>query len=326
MAVNYVQSNQVTGHNGVDLTALNFQTGVVSGQTVNIPTAQNGAFIVGAFWRIPVVLSGTLIKYEFSEAFDSVKPQPDALKILRVKWDRESWDFAILDTDYVGTTNTFGTLADGLGGALAIMPTVTIPFPIIQDAPVTTTSAGSRTFVFAFPNNPNALTYSIPWPWFNGAAGTPAYSPATQSPPVTVTTPAQFVSWANTNWSNYGTWSYSGNIVKLLNVSSSVIQVTKAGVLAQLTPKSWCLDCTSFSTPAAVDGLAIGSSSIIPFGAFMATNANMQTLINAIKPHFEAGAVFTIVGTKINILTVLPVLTIYNNTTLVKTATAGVCS
>ena len=326
MAVNYVQTNQATGHNGVDLTALNFQTGVVSGQTVAIPTAQNGAFIVGAFWRIPVVLSGTLIKYQFAEAFDSTKPQPDALKVLRVKWDRESWDFAILDTDYVGSTNTFGTLADGLGGSLAIMPTVTIPFPIIQDAPVATTSDGTRTFIFSFPANPNALTYSIPWPCFNGVAGTPAYSPATQSPPVTVTTPAQFVTWANTNWSAYGTWSSSGNIVTLLTISSDSVYVDHAGVLAQLTPTAWCLDCTSFSTPAAVNGLKIGTGSIIPFGAFMATNANMQTLINAIKPHFEDGAVFTIVGTKINIVTVLPVLTIYDGVTLVKTATAGVCS
>ena len=326
MAVNYVQSNQVTGHNGVDLTALNFQTGVVSGQTVAIPTAQNGAFIVGAFWRIPVVLSGTLIKYQYAEAFDATKPQPDALKVLRVKWDRESWDIAIADSDYVGTTNTFGTLADGLGGALAIMATVTIPFPIIQNAPVTTTSDGTRTFIFAFPSNPNALTYSIPWPWFNGVAPAFPYSPATQSPPVSVTTPALFVTWANTHWAMYGTWAHTGDIVTLTSASSDVIPVSNAGVLAQPTPTAWCLDCTSFSTPAAVNGLKIGSGSIIPFGAFMATNANMQTLINAIKPHFEDGAVFTIVGTKINIVTVLPVLTIYNGVTLVKTATAGVCS
>lgn len=326
MAVNYVQSNQVTGHNGVDLTALNYQTGVVSGQTVPIPTAQNGAFIVGAYWRIPVVLSGTLINYEFALAVDSTKPQPDALKILRVKWERESWDIAILDTDYVGTTNTFGTLADGLGGALAIMPNVTIPFPIIQDAPVTVTTDGTRTFVFAFPDNPNALNYSIPWPWFNGIAPATPFDPEGESPVATVTTPAQFVTWANTNWSDYGTWSHVGDIVELTSASTDVIYVSAAGVLAQLEPTSWCLDCTSFSTPAAVNGLKIGTGSIIPFGAFMLTDTNLQTLINAVKPHFEDGAVFTISTTKINIVTVLPVLKIYNNTTLKATADAGACS
>src|SRR6185436_791779 len=170
MAVNYVQSNQVVTHNGVDLTTLNFQTGVVTGTTVNIPTAQIGAFIIDAFWRIPITLDGILIKYQYQQAFDATKPTPDSLKVLRVKWDRETWELAIVDSDYVGTTNEFGTLADGLGGALAVMPTVTIPFPIIQNAPVSTaivSGVTQRTFIFSFPNNPLGLGYSIPWPWFN---------------------------------------------------------------------------------------------------------------------------------------------------------------
>lgn len=320
MAVNYVQSNQVITHNGVDLTNLNFQTGVVTGQTVNIPTAQQGAFIIDAFWRIPVTLDGILINYQYQQAFTSTKPKPDALKVLRVKYERDSWELAITDSDYVGTTNAFGTLADDLGGALATMPTVSIPFPIIQGRPVTTNTSGTNTFVFAFPQNPLALLYSIPWPWFNGVA------PATPYAPTGITTPALFVTWANTNWGMYGTWTSNGNIVTLSSPTSATIPVTRAGVLASLTPASWCLDLTSFSTPAAVNGMQLGTATVIPFGAFMLSSANLQPLINAIQPHFESGAVFAITTTKINITTVSAVLKIYNNTTVKATATTGVCS
>lgn len=328
MSVNYVQSNQAITHNGNNLTRLNFQTGVVSGQTVLIPTAQQGAFVIAAFWRIPETQAGILINYVYQEAFTSVKPTPDSLKVLRIKWERETWEIAILDTDYVGSTNTFGTLADGLGGALALMPAVTIPFPIIQNYPVTNTPVGGgseNTFIFAFPPNPLGLQYSIPWPWFNGVAPAQPYDPSLMSPPSTITTPGEFVTWANTNWGHFGTWSRDRNMVQLVSPTSADIPVSMAGVLAQLTPVSWCLDCTSFSSPTPVNGLEINGATTIPFPAFQLTNTNMQSLINAITPFLEDGAVLTVVGEKINIVTVLGQVKIYNNTSLVATATLGSC-
>jgi hypothetical protein len=51
----------------------------------------------------------------------------------------------------------------------------------------------------------------------------------------------------------------------------------------------------------------------------------MQSLINAITPFLEDGAVLTVVGEKINIVTVLGQVKIYNNTSLVATANSGSC-
>lgn len=319
--VNFVKTLQLLAVNGTDCTQYNFQSGVVTGQTRDISCVDTT--IVGAYWRIPIVRSGLLPanSYSYEQAIDSVKPTPDSVKVLRVKWRTDVYDFAIADSDYVGTFDQFATLCDGLGGSLATMPTITIPFPILQQGPSSTDSDGTKHFTFPFPLNALGLLYSIPWPWFNGDAPGTAYVPAG------ITTPALFVTWANTNWSTYGTWTSVGNIVSLSSPTSAGIPVTQAGLGVSLTPAAWCIDLTGIGSPTPVNGIKFGSGSVIPFGAFALTSSNMQTLINAIRPFFDSGAVLSVSGShKINITTVLATPTITNNGSVIVTATAGVCS
>lgn len=319
MSVSFVKSNQVVSQNGTILLRYNSRTGVVNTATRDINC--DNTTIVGAFWLIPIVVGATVGKYEYVQAVNSTKPTPDSLKVLRVKFKHDTYELAILDTDYITTADEFATLCDGLGGTLATMTAVTIPFPIFQDPPTSVNATtGTKTFTFPFPINPLALTYNIPWPWFNGVAPTPAYAPSG------ITTPAGFVTWANANWGTYGTFASSGNIVTLSNPTTAGTVLTKAGIGVSLAPADYCLDLTSFTSGTTVTGMQLGAAPIINFPAFSAVNTNLQAVINAIQPHFEDGAIFTLtVANKIGINTVSAVLKLINVAATVATATAGTC-
>lgn len=317
--VNFVKSQQVISVNGTDVTTLDFTAGVVNALTrdLNCP----GTTIIGAFWRIPIVQGATVTKYEYVQAVDSTQPTPDSLKVLRLKYKHDTWEVAIATTDYITTVDQFATLCDGLGGTLAVMPSVTIPFPIFQNGPASTNATtGANTFIFPFPINPLTLLYSIPWPWFNGVAPSPAYAPSG------ITIPAGFVAWANANWSTYGTWTSSGNIVTLVSPTSAGTFVMKAGLGVSLTPAAYCLDITAFSGGQAVNGMQFGTAPIIPLPAFIMTDVNYNTIIQAIQPHFESGAVFAqTVAHKITITTVSGAVKLINGVTTEVTSTAGTC-
>lgn len=239
--VNYVQTTQLLGRNGVDTSEYNFLTGVVSGGTTLIPTV--GTKLAAFYWRIPKVITGLApTAYSWLIAKSSVRPTVDSQKVRRMENGNTTYDIAVADTDGVGGVDQFATLADGLGGSLATMPVVTITWPLIQDAPVTTgatSPAFTKTFTFAFPNNPLGLLYSIPYAYFNGGAPVTPYAPSG------ITTAALFVTWANANWGTYGTWTSTGNIVNLASVANSGTYVLAAGFSPQLAQAAWCIDATT---------------------------------------------------------------------------------
>lgn len=315
--VNYVKTTQLVTANGVDLTFLNFRTGVVGAATKNIPCV--GTTIAGAYWITPYIQGAIQTKRQYTQAINSTPPTVDSYKVLRLKYRHEEYEIAIANTDYITTVDAFATLCDGLGGGLATMPIITIPFPIFQDAP---SSINPNVFTFPFPNNPLTLLYAIPNVWFNGLVPSPAYAPSG------ITTPAQFATWANSNWGTYGTWASSGNIVTLTSPSSAGTPVFKAGMPVNLAQASYCLDLTSFSSPTTVNGVQLQGGTTISFGAISITNSasGLQTLINAIKPFFENGAAFALnVTDKIDISTISGVTKIYNGASLLATSTAGSC-
>lgn len=310
--IRFVRSNQVLEVNGV-FYSYPSNTGGIS---KSIPCTSE---VMGFFWMVPIVQGNRVIGYDTLNANSATKPSPDAVKILRVKDAIDAnteYGIAVLDADGV-TSNTFVNNCNGCCGSTPVMPTVTIPTPILQ-LPAQTVVDGVHTFVFPFPANPNGLLYSIPFPWFNGAAGTPAYAPTG------ITTAAQFVTWADANWGAYGEWSSSGDIVTLASTSTDDIPVLLAGMQISLTPATFCLDFTAFSPPAAVNGIKFGTGATFAFSPFMINGTNQQTLINRIQ-RFIPDAVFTISTGKLQIATIQPVPKLYNDTTLVATAATGAC-
>lgn len=299
----------------------NYVTGVVGGisKTLNCNNLQ----IIGAYWMIPWVEGNQVVKYTVEAAINtSTKPTPDSIKVLRVKDTSDGTDYhlAIATTDYVNTTsppNQLAYLCDGSGGSLPTMPTATIPFPVIQFPP-TSTDGTNNVFTIPFPANPTSLLFSIPAPWFNGLAGSPAYSPAAK------TTPAQFVTWANTNWSAYGTWASSGNIVTL---TSLVTNVTEMGMQVALTPAAFCFDLTAYSTPALVNGVKFGTGDTISVPAFMLTD-DPNVLLSVLQKIMSAESTTfsTAVANKLGVNTVQATPKLYNGTSLVVTSTAGACA
>lgn len=328
--VNFIQVNQVLGVNGQKYIIANYITGLVAGpndpQTVKRQIATANITIINSFWFVPIVQGGRVIDYrELTAINTSTPPTPDSIKVLRIKdkTDLTEYDIAIALTDNVSTTspsNTFAFDADGLGGALPVMPTVVIPFPVIQFGP-TSVVGSNNIFTFTFPSNPNALLYSIPAPWFNGVAASTPYAPSG------ITTPAQFVTWANTNWGAYGTWANPTGVV--VTLTSATTNVNLAGLIIATTPAPFCFDLTAYSTPAPVNQVKFGTSgTLLSFpGAFLLTNdptvlaAQLTKMMSA-----ESTTYGFAISHKLQVNTTYAVPKLYNNGTLVVTSTAGICS
>lgn len=316
-----IQSNNVLERQGVTYLYPDTPQGLTD---IIIPVI--GTVIAEVCWKIPIQQGSGVISYKnaaVNALSPTVPPTPDSVKMLLLKNNdqNQTWGIAIANTDQV-TTSAWNTAASAAAGTVQVMPAVTVPLPIIQYGPVSTDGSGTNVFVFEFPVNPLGLRYNITAPWFNGIAPTAPYVPASS------TTLAGIVTWANTsgNWNMYGTWSApTTTTLQLSSPTSATIPVTLAGMNPILQPKPQCLDATSTSTPAAVNGVQFGSGPVIPFPAFMLTNtaASLTALINSIQPLVPA-ATFVIQSgnNKITITTVQGIVKIYNNASTVLTASA----
>lgn len=327
--VNFIYCPQILNENGQFYIYYNYITGLVCGvgepNTVAKQLATGNLTIVNSFWLIPRVQGGRVIGYAIETAINtSTPPTIDSCKALLVKdkQDGTSYYIAIANTDNIATSsppNQFAYDADGLGGSLPTMPTVLLPFPLIQNPP-TSVVGSNNIFTFLLPANPLGLLYSIPAAFFNGLLSTPAYAPAG------ITTPANFVTWANANWSAYGTWANpSGTIITL---TSATTNVTQAGFIAALTPKAYCFDLTAYSTPVAVNQVRFGSTgTLISVPAFMLNNnpAVLQSVLQKVMTQ-ESTSYGMAIAHKLQVNTVYDVPKLYNNGVLVVTSTAGVCS
>lgn len=324
----FVQSNQVTNWNGLDFGYPNNTNGIIN----QIPC--EGTQIIGSYWRIPQTLGNRVIGYTY--LVDNQTPNPpqaDAIKILRVKLINNGGisqvDFAILNTDNIATSsppNQFAYLCNGTGGTLPVMPTVVIPYPILQTGPVNTANNGTNTFIYSFPSNPQGLTYTLQAVWFNGVA------PAGFTPglvPSGVTTMAEMATYANTNWSTYGTFSaLSNTTLQLLSPTSAGTPVSNSGMNIDLTPVNWCFDLTGFGAGTPVTAVQFGAGPILPLtnGPITLTN-NPVTLLNALAPMVSSGTIFsTSVAHKLGLNNTMAQPQLYNGVSSVVTASSGACA
>lgn len=289
--------------------------------------------IIGSFWRIPQTQGARVIGYSYLVATEtSVKPQPDALKVLLVKLTQTagvtSIYMAIADSDNISTSspvNQLAYLCDGTGGILPVMPVITVPYPILQTPPVNISSTSVNTFVFSFPDNPDGLEYIINAIWMNGVK--PSTVPATPFNPSGVTTVAQFVTYATSNLSDFGTWTaLSDTTFKLDSATTDVQQVFLSGINAVLEPVDYCFDLTAYSTPAQVNGVSFGGGGIIPLTAFLLTD-NPIILANVLMRVMANGTIFdtSSVANSLGINTIQGIPELFFDTTSVVAATAGAC-
>ena len=326
MSVKFIQSNQVTAFNGEDFG----YPANPNGTPLQIPCIDTE--IIGSFWRIPQPLGNRLQGYQYIVDNQTPNPPtPDSIKVLRVKLTNDAGistvDMAILNSDNIATTsppNQYAYLCNGTGATLPVMPTVVIPYPILQTPPQITDSTGDNTFLFPFPSNPSGLLYQMNAIWLNGAAPTPAYVAAG------ITTVAEVVTYANAHWSVYGTWSNpSTDILKLYSPVGAGQQVLNAGMNVALAPTNFCFNLTSFTTPVNVNQVKFGSGPLmtLPGGAFLLTT-NTVTLMNQLVPVMSSETVYNTSGVanKLGILTTQAQPALYFNGSLVLNSAGGVCS
>ena len=277
----FVQSNQVVNVGSQFFIYPNYSTGVVGAAARQLNCAN--VEIVGSVWLIPYVQGTRVVRYNPNVAANSsTPPTADSIKGLVIKNfdDDQAYTLAITNTDNTSGAspiNQFAFLCNGPGGTLPEMPSVTIPFPIIEQNPSSADANGDNTFTFALAPNPNGLIYSIPAPTANRQALSPAYSPS-------ATTPAGVVTWANTNWGGYGVWSNpSGNILKLISNSTPPTWVSlQPYVIGQRVVYSG----TGYVCISAVASATAPSADTAHWTATGTPNVYVQTagLISALQP------------------------------------------
>lgn len=328
--VNFITSNNVIEMNG-DTYA--FGSDFPQGLSREIPVLNTHP--AGVYWKVPQQNDGGIfIGYANTQvlaASPSTRPTPDSQKILLLKNDDGNyWGIAILDTDETisgSPTSRWAFNANGTGGTLPVMDTLTVPTPILQASYTNQATNGDRTFLFTFPPNPLGLLYSILASFFNGIPPVQAFQPSG------ITTLAQFVTWANTSgkWDMYGVWSSPNTTtLKLLSSTGSTIYVNMAGlVYPALAEVVHTLDMTVVATPAMVDGVSFGSATVpIPFlsGPFLVTDTDVseKALINEIAKIYATNQASAVIrggtGTNIDITTELGVCRIFNGATVVITS------
>lgn len=326
----FILSQQVLGVNGQKYIHADYTTGLVAGpndpQTVQRQISTQDTVIVNSFWLIPKVQNGFVIGYTEETAINtSVPPTPDSIKILRIKDlnDNSEYDLAINNSDNVATSsppNVFAYDANGLGGSLPVMPNVDIPFPIIQFPP-TSADGTNNTFTFQFPANPLGLKYLIPAPWFNGVLAAPVTAADN------ITTLSGFVTLANSRYSTQGTWANPGSSPTIITLTSAVTNVTKAGLIVALNPKSYCFDLSAFSSPANVNQIKFGTGGLISMNPFVLTNSNVALQSQLQQKLSQENTTYgTAVAHKLQVNCLYDTPKLYYNGSLVVASTAGVCS
>lgn len=160
----------------------------------------------GTEWFIPTVANGVLKGY--SRRKSSTKPTPDSVKTVRVK-DFESGNIYWLLIADNGTEALFNDHCAACCDNQTPMPDVTVPAPLIEEpgcceAPQPV-SCNYNYFAIA-PALPVGAAYSL-----NASKNGTPLTPA--APGAGFASLAALVSWANTNWAAFGTFSVSGQKV-----------------------------------------------------------------------------------------------------------------
>src|SRR4051812_30203503 len=166
-SVAFVKSTQVIQRNEISYAACP--------RTENIPC--EGTIIQGLWWAVPQVYGGGIDGYKITkgEIRDNyTKPSADSIRVLRVynAIANNTYWIAVADAD---TEAVFVDKCNACCGATPSMGVVTIPDPIIEQAPCADVPNGTPlyTFEFPIPANPNTLMIALNDFTFNGVAGTP---------------------------------------------------------------------------------------------------------------------------------------------------------
>lgn len=254
-------------------------------RTENIPC--EGTQMQGLWWAEPTTIGGAVNGYKIvkGDARDNyAKPTTDSIRVQRVFNTVNNYTYW-LAVDDAAEESLFVDRCNACCGATPVMPTVTIPAPIVEQMPCPNVPNGTPTYTFEFaiPANPNTLKIALNNFTFNAVAGTPTPT----APPTGYASAAAILTWVQANWAAYGTWSLVNSSKELQLVSTTTVS---AGGTIDLIAKSYCFQIPGTSTE--TNGITIGSTDVdFPNIFFDNTSApNRNAIVNAIAPFFANGA------------------------------------
>jgi hypothetical protein len=168
-----------------------------------------GTLTEGLVWFVPVIVKGRLKNYR--PVIQTAKPTADSVRAVRVK-DTETGNTYYLALGDAALDTDFSTICNACCSATSNnLPAVTVPNPLLEEYGCTNATTGNYEYVYVAPSLVAGEVYRA-----EGSLEGVAFTGALAGGHASV---AAFVTWANTNWSAYGTWSAVGQTLKLTNAT-----------------------------------------------------------------------------------------------------------
>lgn len=233
--------------------------------------------VQGTLWFVPQIANGILTGYRPDMSAD--KPTTDSIHVLRILDRTKNSTYYILIADNADET-VFTNLCNNCCDESSIMPVVTIPEPIIEEAPCPTVPSGTPVYDFQFniPANPYSLDYRAPYISINGVVQADLAGPYAD--------PTALLAAFTGTYGSAGTWTLNDDETLLL-LSSTTTET--AGVTVELIDESYCFEIPDTNTT--VNGIKVGSPAqnvTFPQVTFNDTTESLRNaIVNAIQPYLN---------------------------------------
>lgn len=203
----------------------------VVGAILEIPTPDNGAYLDGDIWAVPVnfgVYSGwQFVPYNVNNPLENVAPSPFSVACCKVSANNTADWFAVL-----GTAAQYVAAAAG-GTALPIVWPQRIHtsdlLPICQTISGINPTTNLYELTVGLPTIAGGTAY-YPFGYFNGVALATASSSG-------YTTTAALLTFLTTFWNNVGTWTITGDgLTAIVTQSAGTGKDVFCGGIIPITP------------------------------------------------------------------------------------------
>lgn len=236
-----------------------------------------------------------------------------AVEVVEVSFEGHTYFLSGTEADYT-------TKCNACCGATPVLTPIDVPVYVAaadQCPVVTVTTTATYTFKFHLANVASGQTFTLSL-FVNGVAGSPATSSALASPAAALT-------YANANWSAYGTWTIDDtNTLVLTTTVATPITLVRAMVNHDF--------CVAPTFPLTFDNITRDGDNgttvtyTLPAAVTVSDNVALKAALSSPTNFFADGVLTTAVAGKLNYNGPGRPFLIKSGVTTVGTWTAGVCA
>lgn len=220
------------------------------------------------YWLVPVLVRS--VPYYYKPVISTTKPTADSVNSVRIKDTRTGFTYYVALTDSAKITD-FSDACNACCDAVTPLPAVTVPNVLEEQAGCLDSGNNYNYFTLAPALQSGEVYYA--YGSKNGVAFTPAYQNQGYADV------ASFITWANANWSAYGTFSNpAGQKVNLAtsNGVSGFIKLVRSKYFESNAPTA-LVSGHHYTLNATLDGAVLPTITGVADGAL----STLATLANA---------------------------------------------